>query len=98
MLDRVEAYTRELGGLPHRDHVEENIRGLGATIDEHPNSSRWKLRARVGERKRWYEVPEEAHGRGDADEGPVAVDVPAGRSQLLDHRGVGTTDVCDDRD
>jgi hypothetical protein len=68
VLDRVEAYARELPGLPRRDQVEQNIRGLRATIDAHPKSSRWKLRARVGERKRWYEVPEEAHG-GDGDEG-----------------------------
>jgi hypothetical protein len=27
--------------------------------DEVPKTRRWKLRARVGERKRWYELPEE---------------------------------------
>jgi hypothetical protein len=69
VLDRVEAFTRELSGLPHRDHVEENIRGLRTAIDAHPKSSRWKLRARVGERKRWYEVPEEAHSGVDGEEG-----------------------------
>ena len=71
VLDRVEAYAHDLPGLPHRDQVEENIRALRAAIDAHPKSSRWKLRARVGERRRWYEVPEEAHGAGDENEGPV---------------------------
>jgi len=27
-------------------------------IDEAPKSSRWKLRAMVGEKKTWYELPE----------------------------------------
>jgi hypothetical protein len=72
VLDRVEAYTRELRGLPRRDRVEENIRGLRVAIDAHPKSSRWRLRARVGERKRWYEVPEEAHGGDDPNEGQVS--------------------------
>ena len=35
-----------------------------ATLEEEaiaatPKSRRWKLRAKTGERKRWYEVPEE---------------------------------------
>jgi hypothetical protein len=28
-------------------------------LDEAPKSRRWKLRARIGERKRWYETPED---------------------------------------
>lgn len=28
-------------------------------IEEEPKSRRWKLRARIGERKRWYDLPEE---------------------------------------
>jgi hypothetical protein len=40
-----------------------NPREQAATLrriaDECPKSRRWKLRARVGERVRWYEVPEE---------------------------------------
>jgi hypothetical protein len=31
------------------------------TVLEAPKSRRWRLRAKVGERKRWYELPEEAH-------------------------------------
>lgn len=38
---------------------------LRAAIDAAPKSTRWKLRARVGERVQWYEEPEEVgHGRG----------------------------------
>jgi len=32
---------------------------LSETLEQTPKSRRWKLRARVGERKRWYELPEE---------------------------------------
>jgi hypothetical protein len=31
-------------------------------IEEEPKSRGWKLRARIGERKRWYETPEEVAG------------------------------------
>jgi hypothetical protein len=40
------------------------IERLRAAIDEAPKSTRWKLRARVGDRMPWYELPEEVgHGR-----------------------------------
>ena len=32
---------------------------LQRAADETPKSRGWKLRARIGERKRWYELPEE---------------------------------------
>jgi len=32
---------------------------LRRALDEAPKSLRWKLRARVGERVLWYELPEE---------------------------------------
>jgi hypothetical protein len=35
------------------------IAGLRAAIDAAPKSTRWKLRARVGERQSWYQEPEE---------------------------------------
>jgi hypothetical protein len=28
-------------------------------IEEAPKSRAWKLRAKIGERKRWYDLPEE---------------------------------------
>ncbi len=40
------------------------IAALRSAIDAAPKSGRWKLRARVGERIPWYELPEEiGHGR-----------------------------------
>jgi hypothetical protein len=39
------------------------IAALRAAIDDAPKSTRWKLRARVGERATWYQDPEEmGHG------------------------------------
>ena len=35
------------------------VAALRRILDETPKSRRWKLRAKVGERKRWYELPEE---------------------------------------
>jgi len=35
------------------------VQVLSAALEQAPKSRRWKLRDRVGERKRWYELPEE---------------------------------------
>jgi hypothetical protein len=43
------------GRLDPRAQLEE----LAQMAEEAPKSRRWKLRARIGERKRWYELPEE---------------------------------------
>lgn len=39
--------------------VEERIGTLRAAMDAAPKSGGWRLRARVGRRMRWYEMPEE---------------------------------------
>jgi hypothetical protein len=42
---------------------KEQIAALRKAIDDAPKSTRWKLRARVGERTSWYNEPEEmGHG------------------------------------
>jgi hypothetical protein len=43
------------GRLDPRTQLDQ----LATVIDETPKSRRWRLRARIGERKRWYEEPEE---------------------------------------
>ena len=62
VLDRVESYAQGLAGFAHGSRVVENIGALRAAIDAEPKSARWRMRARVGEKKRWYETPEDAHG------------------------------------
>ena len=53
-------------GLDEQALEPDGVRAIAARIDElaaamdgAPKSRRWKLRARVGERKRWYDEPEE---------------------------------------
>jgi hypothetical protein len=42
-----------------RTRVTERLVGLQERIEAAPKSRGWKLRAKIGERKRWYELPEE---------------------------------------
>jgi hypothetical protein len=44
---------------PDRDRIHTRFDELLGRIEEEPKSRSWKLRAKVGERKRWYELPEE---------------------------------------
>jgi hypothetical protein len=48
--------------VPNRAEVEARLEELLNRIDAEPKSRAWKLRAKVGERKRWYELPEEVAG------------------------------------
>jgi hypothetical protein len=71
-LDRLGAYLAadlqpedlDLGaGRRTRLDPGEQIRELRAAIDAAPKSTKWKLRARVGEKLVWYQEPEEVgHG------------------------------------
>jgi hypothetical protein len=51
----------ELSGEDKR-RITERIQGLQARIEEEPKSFGWKMRAKIGDRKRWYELPEEVEG------------------------------------
>jgi len=42
-----------------RDVVVERLSRLRNAIEEEPKSMGWKLRAKVGEKKRWYDLPED---------------------------------------
>lgn len=42
-----------------RARVSERIQAVLARIEQEPKSRGWRLRAKVGERKRWYELPDE---------------------------------------
>jgi hypothetical protein len=45
-----------------RDLVSTRLAGLQERIAAAPKSRGWKIRDKVGERKRWYELPEEVGG------------------------------------
>jgi hypothetical protein len=42
-----------------RQRLDEHLSGIKAAIDAAPKSLRWRLRDRVGERVKWYDLPEE---------------------------------------
>jgi hypothetical protein len=42
-----------------RERVSGRLSAVLRRIDEAPKTRGWKLRAKIGERKRWYELPEE---------------------------------------
>jgi hypothetical protein len=42
-----------------REEIEGRLRTLLERIEAEPKSRGWKLRAKIGDRKRWYELPEE---------------------------------------
>jgi hypothetical protein len=48
-------------GLDERDRALalQRIDALSERLEAEPKSKRWRLRARIGERKRWYQVPDE---------------------------------------
>ena len=61
-LERIEAALA--GGVPAtvtggRLDPRAGVQTLSHILQDTPKSRRWKLRDRIGERKRWYELPEE---------------------------------------
>jgi hypothetical protein len=52
-------------GSPPRFDPATQLTALAEAIEAAPKSTKWRLRARVGDRMTWYEEPEEVgHGRG----------------------------------
>lgn len=43
-----------------KDRVASNLIRIREAMDKAPKSMKWKMRAAIGERVRWYETPEEA--------------------------------------
>jgi len=61
VAERCEGFALDLPGFSAAEKVAERLRRLREELDTIPKTRGWKLRARVGERKRWYELPEEVH-------------------------------------
>jgi hypothetical protein len=59
--ERAEGFALALPGFDAGERVAERLRRLRAALEEAPKTRGWKMRARIGERKRWYELPEEVH-------------------------------------
>lgn len=59
--ERAEEFALALPEFDSGELVAARLRRLRATLEEAPKTRGWKMRARIGERKRWYELPEEVH-------------------------------------
>ena len=57
--DHLERYDLSPG---ERDQITAGINALLERLESEPKSRAWKLRAMIGERKRWYTTPEEVAG------------------------------------
>jgi hypothetical protein len=59
----IERSVADIGGYgldaPARDRIVARLAELWQRIDEEPKTARWRRRNRLGERKRWYQEPEE---------------------------------------
>lgn len=59
-LDRVEQHGPAFGLEPDAwSLIHDRLAGLRQALHDSPKTMRWKLRARVGERIPWYDLPEE---------------------------------------
>jgi hypothetical protein len=48
--------------VPDRHVLDERLDALLERIEAQPKSRAWKMRSKIGDRKRWYELPEEVAG------------------------------------
>jgi hypothetical protein len=59
-LNRILTNLEKLGSDEKmRTRVAEQCRIMLDQIEQVPKSTKWKMRAKVGEKKRWYELPED---------------------------------------
>jgi hypothetical protein len=58
-LDRLMEHMKTLKDFPSSDAVAARVTALTEQIAAKPKSRRWKVRARVGERVSWHNLPEE---------------------------------------
>lgn len=56
---RAGEFAQELDGFEQRSRVHEQVRRYLEAVESSDKTRAWRLRARIGERKRWYELPEE---------------------------------------
>ena len=56
-----ERFALALPGFEAAELVAERLRNLREDLDRAPKTRGWKLRSRIGDRKRWYELPEEVN-------------------------------------
>lgn len=62
VLARTADYAHSLVDLPAREHMLQVLTALQQAVESAPKSLSWRMRARIGDRVRWYELPEEDEG------------------------------------
>jgi hypothetical protein len=58
VAERSRLFARELEGFEASALVDTRIQGLLDHLQQVPKTRKWTLRAAIGERKRWYNLPE----------------------------------------
>jgi hypothetical protein len=66
-VNRIKNYLAEVKLPIDVKEIQNRLDELLAKIEQHPKSTRWKLRSLLGEKTKWYEMPEEAIERGVAE-------------------------------
>lgn len=61
VAERSRRFALDLPGFEAAEIAAVRLQDLRVALDGVPKTRRWKLRARIGEKKRWYEIPEEVH-------------------------------------
>jgi len=61
VAERAEGFALELPEFEAAELVAERLHHLREELDRVPKTRGWRLRSRIGDRKRWYELPEEVH-------------------------------------
>jgi hypothetical protein len=59
VLERTAAYARSLADFPARERTLGSLEALQGAIESAPKSRGWRMRAKIGDRLRWYDLPEE---------------------------------------
>jgi hypothetical protein len=59
VAERAAVYAQGLDGFVQAAHATARLGQYIDALERAPKTRGWRLRARVGERKRWYELPEE---------------------------------------
>ncbi len=59
VAEKTDHFSRSVDGLPNRSVVRTRVVNFLQRLQESEKSRRWKMRARIGEKVRWYELPEE---------------------------------------
>jgi hypothetical protein len=64
-IEKLDATLDELD--VDRDLVRSRMAEISKAVEAHPKTLKWKLRAQVGERLQWYELPEEVRSPYQTD-------------------------------